>query len=136
MKYKYLPHTADAKFVAYGNNIDEVFENCAIAMFNILGKTSDVKLIKKFEIELKAKNYERLLYDFLEELLFLLETENLFLSNVKNLRIDKNFSLTCTIEGDNIQNYETNSDIKAITYSDMDIKETSEGYEATVVVDI
>ena len=52
MKYKYLPHTADAKFVAYGNNIDEVLENCAIAMFNILGKTSDVKLIKKFEIEL------------------------------------------------------------------------------------
>ncbi len=136
MKYKYLPHTADAKFVAYGNDIDEVFSNSAIAMFNILGKTSDVKAKKNFEIKLKAKNYERLLYDFLEELLFFIETENFFLSNVKNLKIDENFRLHCTVEGDDLSNYDVEGHIKAVTYSDMEIRKANKGYEAVVVVDI
>lgn len=136
MKYKYLSHTADAKFVAFGKDIDEVFENSALAMFNILGETKKVKPNKKFKININAKNYERLLYDFLEELLFLLETKSLFLSKIKNLKISKNLSLSCIVEGDNVQNYEIKGDIKAITYSDMDIKKTSKGYEATVVVDI
>jgi SHS2 domain-containing protein len=136
MKYKYLPHTADAKFTAFGRNLDEVFVNSALAMFNILGKTEDVRVTKKIEIKLKAKNYESLLYDFLEELLFLLETENLFLSNIKKLKIDENFSLNCVVEGDNVQNYDTEGDIKAVTYSDMSIKNTPGDCEATVVVDI
>ncbi len=136
MKFKYLPHTADAKFVAYGKDIDEVFANSALAMFNILGDTSKVKVTKKIEIKLKGKSFENLLYDFLEELLFLLETENLFLSSVKNLKIDKEFNLSCVAEGDEISNYELKSDIKAVTYSDMKISKTNKGHEATVVVDI
>ena len=87
MKFEYLSHTADAKFRAFGKDIDEAFVNSALAMFNILGDTTDVKITKKIKIELKEKNYESLLYSFLEELLFLLETENLFLSNINNLKI-------------------------------------------------
>lgn len=136
MKFKYLPHTADAKFVAYGKDIDEVFANSALAMFNILGDTSKVKVAKKIEINLKGKNYESLLYDFLEELIFLLETENLFLASIKNLKISKDFVLSCVAEGDDLNNYELKSDIKAVTYSDMKISKTNKGYKIVVVVDI
>lgn len=136
MKFKYLPHTADAKFKAFGKDIDEVFVNSALAMFNILGDTTDVKITKKIEVELKGKNYENLLYIFLEELLFLLETENIFLSKINDLKIDEKFSLSCTVEGDNLQNYDLKGDIKAVTYSDMKIEKVNKGYEAVVVVDI
>jgi SHS2 domain-containing protein len=136
MKFKYLPHTADAKFVAYGKSIDEVFANSALAMFNILGKTDGVKVTKKIKIHLNGKNYENLLYNFLEELIFLLETENLFLSNIKNLKIGKDFSLSCIVEGDNLNKYDLKSDIKAVTYSDMKISKTDKGYNAVVVIDI
>lgn len=136
MKYEYIPHTADAKFIAYGKNVDDVFSNSALAMMNILGKTSSVNSKKNFEIRLKANNYERLLYDFLEELLFLIETENFFLSKIKRLKIDKNFDLFCIVEGDDIANYEVEGHIKAVTYSEMEIRKTNKGYEAVVVVDI
>ena len=43
MKYKYLDHTADAKFQAFGKSLEEAFENAALAAFNIIVKTEDVK---------------------------------------------------------------------------------------------
>lgn len=136
MKYKYIPHTADAKFKAFGKDIDEVFVNSALAMFNILGETNSVKSVIKKKIKIQSKDAEQLLYDFLEELLFLLETENLFLYEIKDLKISKDFSLSCTVVGDDLRNYDLKGDIKAVTYNDMEIKKTNKGYEVTVVVDI
>ncbi len=136
MQYKYISHTADAKFVAFGRNIDGVFKNSALAMFNILGPTNKVKATKTKKIKLKSKSYEQLLYDFLEELLFLLDTERFFLNKVKEIKITKEFELSATVLGDDCRNYELKSDIKAVTYSDMEIKKTKTGYEATVVIDI
>jgi|TARA_Y100000034_G_C6897337_1_gene414033 SHS2 domain-containing protein len=136
MKYKYLEHTADAKFRAFGKDIDEVFANSALAMFNILGDTTKVKVTKRKKIKIKSRNYERLLYDFLEEILFLLDTEDFFLHKVEKIKISENFELQANIVGDDYKNYELKSDIKAITYSDMSIKKTDNGYEIVVVVDI
>ena len=104
-------------------------------MFNILGPTNKVKSTKTKKIKVKTKSYEQLLYDFLQELLFLLDTEHFFLHKVKQIKITNDFELTATLEGDNCNNYELKSDIKAVTYSDMEIKKTKSGYEATVVVD-
>ena len=83
MKYEYLPHTADAKFRAFGRDIEEVFRNSAIAMFNILGKTEEVKVTKQKNIKIKARNIEALLYDFLEEILVLLDTDGIFIHDIK-----------------------------------------------------
>ena len=32
--YRYLPHTADVEYVAFGKNINEAFGNAALALFN------------------------------------------------------------------------------------------------------
>ena len=47
MKYKYLEHTADIKFQAFGNSIEEVYENSALAMFNAMSEDKIAKKIKK-----------------------------------------------------------------------------------------
>ena len=44
VKFKFLEHTADAKFQAYGKNMEEAFSNAALAMFSII---TDTKKIKK-----------------------------------------------------------------------------------------
>jgi len=122
--------------MAFGSDIEEVFANSALAMSNILGETTKVKGVKEHKIKLKARNHERLLFDFLEELVFLLDTENFFLHKVKKIKISKTFVLEAVVVGDNSKNYDLKSDIKAVTYSDMKIEKTKKGYEATVVVDI
>lgn len=136
MKFKFLEHTADIKFQAFGNSIEEVFENSALAMFNSMSNEK-VRKKKSFKINVKGKDFESLLYNFLEELLFLLDSEDFLLSKIKKIKIDKeNFKLNAEIVGDDAENYEVHEDIKAITYNDMFVKKQGNKFISQVVVDV
>ena len=122
MKYEFLDHTADAKIRAYGQNIEEAFVNAGLAVFSILKNPEQVKQIIKKDINVKSKNYSSLLYDFLEELLFLLDTNGFLLNKIMSLKIEKKenkLNLSCKITGDNYKNYHISGNIKSITYNDM-----------------
>jgi len=121
MKYKFIPHTADIKFQAYGATLSEAFENSALAMFNAMYKGRIKRRIKK-KIAVKGKDNESLLYNFLEELLYLLDTKGLFLSSVKVKIDEKNKKLEAEVIGDNAENYEIGLDVKAVTYNEMFVK--------------
>ena len=72
MKFKFLEHTADVKFQAFGKNLEEVFENSGLALISSQYK-GKIKALKKKKIKVKGKDNESLLYNFLEEILILLE---------------------------------------------------------------
>lgn len=132
-RYKYLEHTADIKFRAYGKKVNEVFENAALAMFNTMSDDKiKSKIRKRFKVS--GKDYESLLYNFLEEFLVLIDTDNFFLSKVK-VRI-KDFILMAEAVGDNVKNYETNIDVKAVTYNNMFVKKEKSVWVAQVVLDV
>jgi len=140
MKYKFLKHTADVKFQAFGKNLEEAFANAAIAMFEVIIKTGKIekKLIKK--IEVKAKDKEALLYKWLEEMLYLLDTEFFVLNSVKNMKIrkeGKKYVLKAEITGDTFkEKYERFGAVKAVTYEEMFIKEEKGKVIVQVVLDI
>jgi SHS2 domain-containing protein len=125
-KFKFLEHTADAKFQAYGKSMEEAFSNAALAMFSIITDTKKIdKKIKK-EIKAEGKDLKALLYNFLEEFLFLLDSDNFLLSKIEKIKIKKindKFKLNSAVIGDKANNYETHGDIKAVTYNEMEVKE-------------
>ena len=135
MKYKFLEHTADIKFQAFGENIEEVFENSALAMFNAMygGK---VKEKKSFKINVKGKDFESLLYNFLEEILFLFDSENFFMAKVKNIKITEDFELEAEALGDDAEGYEIHLDVKAVTYNEMFVRQEKGKWIAQVVLDV
>src|SRR3989344_2316319 len=135
-KYIFLDHTADIKFRAFGKSLEEAFVNSAKATFKF---TTDEKIRLKIKktVKTKGKDFESLLYNFLEELLFLFDSENFILSKIKNIKIDKKkFSLTAEILGDKTDNYQMHLHIKAVTYNDMFIKKEGERWIVQVVLDI
>lgn len=140
MRYRFLKHTADAKFQAFGKNLEEAFSNAATAMFEMITKTGKIekKITKK--IEIKAKDKESLLYKWLEELLFLLDTEFFMLNSVKKIRIKKEketYFLKAEITGDTFkEEYERHGAVKAVTYNEMFIKEKKGKATVQVVLDI
>ena len=125
MKFKFLLHTADIKFQAFGKTIEKCFENAAYALKEVITKDKIKPIIKKI-IKVKGKDLEELLYNFLEEFLFLMDTENLVLSKITKIKINRNnknrFELSSEVYFDRINNYKTISDVKAITYNEMFIK--------------
>ena len=66
MKFKFLEHTADVKFRAFGKDIEEMFENSALALKETIAPKIKVKnkIKKRFKIE--GKDNEAFLYNFLE----------------------------------------------------------------------
>ena len=50
MKYRFLSHTADVKFKAYGKTLNESFENSALAMFNVM-YTGKIKSSKQTSLQ-------------------------------------------------------------------------------------
>ena len=130
-----------------GNGIDPIdvakkFGADAGRMALIVGNTpgtdtniSEDKIKEKTEKKIKVKGIDKksLLCSFLEEILFLLNTENFILSKVKEIKI-KEKELTATLTGDNLSDYHLGLDIKAVTYNDMFIKEKP--FVVQVVLDI
>jgi len=137
-KFKFLEHTADIKFNAFGKTLEEAFENSALAMF---GSVSDdkIKSKKKFKFKVSGRDLESLLYNFLEEILFLFDTEEFFLSKVEKIKIDtEKLKLEAEVSGDEAKNYEIHLDVKAITYNEMFVKfdEKKKQWITQVVLDV
>ena len=140
-QYEYLDHTADIKFLAYGKTLEEVFENAALAMFNVIIDTSKVSGETAREIFLKSPDMESLLVDWLSELLYLFEVDEIVFRKfqVKEIRGEgSEFSIASRASGQefNSENLPFETEIKAVTYNQLKIEKIADGWKAQVVVDV
>jgi len=139
MAYHFLEHTADEKFAAEGKTLEETFSFAAQAFKEaVCGKITVLEQETK-PVEIKGDNLENLLYKFLEEFIFLLDSEDFLFSQVKDLKIDKEkFILTANITGDKGENYKFTNDVKAVTYNEMFVKFNKEKniWECQAVLDV
>ncbi len=134
-RYKFLEHTADIKFRAIGESAEKVFESSALALKeSICGKIEVKERIKK-KIKTKGKDFESLLYNFLEEILYLLDAEDFLISKVSSIKINK-FTLAAVISGDDASDYEFTNSVKAITYNEMFVKKQKDRWVSQVVLDV
>ncbi|MBD3247007.1 protein archease [Candidatus Pacearchaeota archaeon] len=141
-KFQFLEHTADIKFQAFGKTKEKAFENSALAMFDSMSDDA-VKEKTTKTVKVRGKDDENLLYEFLEELLFLFDSELFFVSKIKNIEINKESkksnqqSLKAELVGDSAENYEMKNDIKAVTYNEMFVKKNKKNdWVCQVVLDI
>jgi len=151
-KYKFLPHTADVKFQAFGGSLEEAFTNAALATAHVIVDPSKVETRVRKEIDVESEDKEALLYDFLEQFIILLDSEGFLLHEIKELTIEegdntekskisgitgRDFKLKAIVVGDNnIDKYEPETHIKAVTYQEMIIKKENDMYMIQVVLDI
>ena len=135
-KYEFLEHTGDAKYKAYGSSIEERFANAAQAMFSLIIDRGDIKPAEKKEIEVSGTDLKQLLYNWLEELLFLLDADSFFFREVESINIEEKgrlHVLKATIVGDTFkEDYLVFGSVKAVTYAEMEINPD----HVQVVVDI
>jgi SHS2 domain-containing protein len=139
-KFRFLEDVAiaDAAFEAYGDTLEELFESCALATFEVMVETRGVKQRRKEKIEVKDPNLEDLLFDFLSELVYLKDTHKIFFSRFDlNITQRKEYVLAGTLWGDKIDysKQEIRQDVKAVTYHLLEVKKTEDGWKARVILD-
>jgi SHS2 domain-containing protein len=129
-KFEFLEHTADIKVLAYGKTFEESFANAAVAMFQVMTETSEIKPRRKIEVNVTGSDEKNLLYTWLEKLLYLMNTEGFLLHRINSISVNSTkLSLKAIVVGDTIavkgkdrMKYETHGEVKAITYNEMNIK--------------
>ena len=75
--FEILDHTADIGIIAYGADISQAFANAARALFSLITELDDVAEFLHRDIELTAPDAESLLVAWLNELIYLFDTENI-----------------------------------------------------------
>jgi len=124
MKYTVLEQQKTIKIQAYGKILEEAFGNTALAISSLMVREVHPKMEKY--ISVGADDLKSLLYIFLEELLFLVDTEEFFVNDVKSLTIkkQKGFTLNAYLLGDKRrESYEFLKEVKSIMYKEMEIRE-------------
>ncbi len=134
MSYKLLDHTADIGISVKAETLEGLFMDAARAMFEIIGHSAR-GVDQKIEISLKTDTIEDLLHDFLSELLYIYETDDISFSRFKI----QNFRKThlCAIAyGEIVQPEDASVEIKAVTYHKLKIEKDKKGYKVNVIFDI
>ena len=142
MPFKYLPDVAiaDIAFEATGKDLSRLFEAAALAIADITADTKTVQSKVKKQLKVQAESIERLLYDFLTELLVIKDAQGLIFNSFA-IRVSAEqgrCSLEAIARGDKIDYRKQNlrNDVKAITMHMFAVKKVKAGWKATVVVDI
>jgi SHS2 domain-containing protein len=134
--YEFFEHTADIGVRVYGGTLEELFANAAGALYEVQGRfeLADRRVLK---IELTADSTDELLVRWLSELLFRLSAESLIFQHYR-LQFPDPCRLVAEIEGGavNFERSEVFEEIKAVTYHQLAVQQTQDGWSATVIFDV
>jgi SHS2 domain-containing protein len=137
-KFKFVDiTTADVAFIAYGKNLNELFENAALAFFEVMINTKQLKPKIKKEVKVDGDDLESLMFNWLNALLVYVDGENLAFGKF-DVKIDeKKLELKAICKGEEIDNkkHETRTAVKACTYHKLEVKK-EKNWKARVIVDI
>lgn len=130
--FKEIEHTADYAIYVRALDLSELFLDAARGMNALAGGHVGQPPITR-HIELQASDSETLLVEWLEELAFLMEIESEFFDQFQVCQFNPT-SLSIQITGGSAQGVQKL--IKAITFHDLAIKPTADGFETTIVFDV
>jgi SHS2 domain-containing protein len=143
MPYHYLEEigTADIAFEATGRDLPELFSDAADATTNVM--IDNIEAIQSRETrQIKVSNdkLDMLLFDFLQELIFLKDAERLLL-RIREVQIDhrnKMYLVNATAEGETLdpERHHQRADVKAVTLHNFVVEQTDGGWKARVLLDI
>ncbi len=140
--FEYGEHTADVLIIAYGNTLEELFKNAALAVANLMYNYEKVECKGQVEVKAEGEDLEQLLFNWIDELLYVFDGRKFAYGDCfKALRVEGSgpYSIYAVLGGEDY-NMEKHGYkgliVKAITYNMLSVKEENGYWKATFVVDI
>jgi SHS2 domain-containing protein len=137
MPFEEISHTADWALRVWAADLDQLFEESARGMNDLSGTRLEESPQVQRDLSLSAADAESLLVAFLSELVYIGEQEHLGFDQieVKTKRADtKSCSLRAVLHGARL--FSQDKGIKAVTYHNLQIRQTGRGYEVEIVFDV
>lgn len=143
MPFEFLDEiaTADVAFQAWGETVEQMFIAAAEATMNVM--VADLEKIEPLEsrqIEIESDALDMLLFNFLQEIIFFKDAEQLLL-RIEDAQVDHEnelYSVRATGWGEKIDpgRHELIVDVKAVTLHRFKVEQTCRGWETFIILDI
>ena len=143
MPYRYLEEigTADIAFEATGSDLPELFREAVDATMNVMIDNIDaIQPVETRQIALSNEKLDMLLFDFLQELIFLKDAQRLLfrMREVQIAERNENYFVKATAEGETLdaERHHQRADVKAVTLHDFSVEQIDGNWTARVLLDI
>ena len=136
MPYTVLSHTADTGIEATADTFPELLRELAAGMFGLMGRPDPCAPDRLVEAVVESASHEELVVDLLSELLYHAEVEDLFLCSFE---VEATGPAGVRVRATGVANAGvelTGPPIKAVTYHDVMVSETDEGWYGRVYFDV
>jgi len=140
MTYRFLPDVAlaDIAFEACSDSVDGLFETCGLAIADIMVDPKTLRTTTERKLSLQAENMDRLLYDFMTELIVMKDVDSLLFGEFEVRVSPRGTSLNAIVKGEQIdrERHHLRNDVKAVTMHLFGVKHEGKNWRTTVVLDI
>jgi len=130
--HREVEHTADWGLEVWAPDLPALIEEAVRGMYELMGIEVSEESRCHRQVEIGADDREQLLVSFLEELLFIADSEDLAFDGYLLNVVDTN--LLARLEGGFVVSRE--KEIKAVTYHYLEIEETKRGLETRIIFDV
>jgi protein archease len=135
--YEVFEHTADIGLHAYGSTLPELFIHAAEGMESLMVAPEQVRVQVSREIDAEGHDIVSLLIAWLNELIFLFDTEFLIFRQFEILDFtETQLKGRASGESYDADRHELSSAIKAVTWHEAAVERTDGGYKARIIFDI
>ena len=126
MSYKVLDHATDAFIEVTASSLTEAFKVAGDSVVDIILDNSKIEEKKERNIVVKGKDLNYLLYNWLEDLIYLIITEGFAIKKL-DITLEKNeeYTISAQIFGEDIdiKKHGFKVEIKSPTFHEMEIKQ-------------
>jgi SHS2 domain-containing protein len=100
IRYRYIEHPSDVGFEAYGNTLEELFANAAIATYSFMTNVEEIGEEIERKVEIKSEDLYSLMFDWLDEMIFIFESEELIFKKFNITLDESNFIIKGKCKGE------------------------------------
>lgn len=136
-RFRILEHTADIGFEAFGATREEVFANAACALLHLIVDLETIVPREEVTVQAAGADPASLLVNWLSEILYRHDAEGWLFRDLQ-VRSLESRSLAAVARGEKFDpaRHQMKLLVKAITYHQLVLEQTAQGWRAQVYVDI
>ena len=137
LPYKIIDHTADLGIIVEGTDEKNLFIRAAYAMTDLMvkGDISRKTVIK--DVSLRGEDFPDLMVRWLGEILYLFEGDKLIVNSIEIKSISPiKLESMLTLTSFEPEHHQVKREIKAVTYHQISVDKTEDGWQARVIFDI
>ena len=137
MSYKIIDHTADFGIHVFGSDAKALFTNAMVAMFDLITDTGSLKGLEHIDLKIIGEDWADLMVNWLRETLFLWNGRELLVKTafIESLT-QRNLSAKVAFEPYAPERHVIKTEIKAVTYHQIQVYSNRSGWEAKIIFDI